>query len=163
MRPPFFIIIFICTCACFYFAGYILYADFFELFLPAVDAVKFSVDMETLEGHHNTFGFVCALIPFCTYLTWQLTPLYTGDKRTFSGLIIGMCIFLAVYIRYKMLTKDLTGWVQSASDMNTSISYPFAALNYEYYIGGGLLAGCIISYLAFHNTLVRRPIFKRDM
>lgn len=156
MKDPFFVIILICICACFYFLGYIFYFNFLSHFLPEIDGVKFNVQESELVYIHNSFGFVCALLPLSVYLTWQAIPLFSVHKKTLSFLIIYICISLSIFLRYKMLTNELSTLVQSLNSVGTVITFQFTALHYEFYIGGGILLGCIISYLAFHNKVVQR-------
>lgn len=150
------------VCILFFFLGFIGYPSFYELVLPDLFSVKYQMDLVKLEDRQTLFAGVWALVPFLIFFTWQIIPLYSGDKKTFTVFIVIICMVLATYTRYKMLVYHFNKMADSFSDKSAYLSFPFEQLNFEWYLAGGLLTGCIISYLAFHNKVVRRSIFIGD-
>lgn len=158
MKSPSFILIIFFICAVFLFAGFIFFAKFYNFVLPEVNGLKYQMDLAAVEDMQTRFAVVIGFIPLALYFTWTLIPLYSPDKKTFSVFIVFICMSLAVFIRYKILVNYFNDLIQSiaGNTVGTGIDFPFTELNYEYYLFGGLISGCVISYLVFHNVLVRR-------
>lgn len=148
-------------CAVFFFLGFLFYPLFYQFALPGVTGIQYNIDLTTLGKKQDLFGMVIAMIPVFLLLTWRLIPLYDYHKKTFSALIVLVCMAFATYLRHKILAGDFTNMVQSQSDTSYMIDISFEQLDFEWYLAGGLVSGCLISYLAFHNTRVKRKQFVR--
>ncbi|MES2850521.1 MAG: hypothetical protein V4685_15785 [Bacteroidota bacterium] len=160
MRSPAVIITIFFLCAIFFFLGFLSYSKFYGIALPAVDGIRYNMDLASIGSNQDMFAFVFALVPLLLFITWQLIPLQSTDKKTASAFVVLICMALTTYIRYKMLVADFNEMLQSQTNKySTGITFSFQDLNYEFYLLGGLLVGCIISYLLFHNKVVRRTIF----
>lgn len=158
MKPAYTIIMLLSACTIFFFMGFLFYPTFYQFVLPAVDGIQYRMNLAEMGDRQDIFGLVMASIPLLLFLTWRLIPLYTIDKKNLSVLVTIICMTLAVYMRYKMLENEFAGMVESASNRLYAISVPFEQLQFEWYLLGGLISGCIVTYLAFHNKVIRRPL-----
>lgn len=149
-------------CAVFFFAGFKLYPTYFKIVLPEVDGIKYVMNYVAIDTHRDRFAAVFAAVPLLIFITWRIIPLESGDKKTFSALVVLICMALATFIRYRILVSRFNDMVESSSNLNYGISVAFEQLGYEWYLTGGLLAGCIVTYLAFHNKIIRRQILIRS-
>jgi hypothetical protein len=161
MKPPYTIIIIFFICAIFFFLGFFGYTKFYQIVLPNIIGINYLMDLSQLEKNQTLFAFVFAAIPLLLFFTWELTPLHSLDKKTTSLFVVGICMVLATYIRYKILVNHFEEVLQSPTGRYsaTTITYPFEEINYEYYLLGGILMGCIISYLLFHNVVKTRTVY----
>ena len=116
------------------------------------------MDLAAAGDTQTMFSIVISIIPLSLFFTWQLIPLYSADKKLSTVFIVVICMLLATYIRYKILVSYFDELVQSVTNKNAgpSVQYAFNELNFEYYLLGGLLGGCVISYFLFHNSIKRR-------
>jgi hypothetical protein len=164
MKFPSLIITIILLCAIFFFLGFLSFAKFYNIVLPDVYGVQYQMDMAAVENMQTIFAIVTGLVPLCLFITWELIPLHSSDKKTSTAFIVLIFMAAAVYIRYKMLLHYFEGLVQSLTNKASTngVKYPFGELGFEYYLFGGLVAGCIISYLVFHNVVKRRSMYNRD-
>jgi hypothetical protein len=145
-------------CAIFFFLGFLSYSKFYRLVLPGVEGIQYKMNLAEIGNNQDMFAAITAMIPLFLFFTWQLIPLYNDDKKTLSVLIVLLCLSLSTYIKYKILVADFTEMVESSSSRTSFIAIPFEQLGFEWYLAGGLVAGCLISYLAFHNKMVRRQM-----
>ena len=159
------IITIILLCAIFFFLGFLSFAKFYKIVLPDVYGLQYQMDLAAVENTQTVFAIVMGLVPLSLFITWGLIPLHSADKKTTTAFVIIICMAAAVYIRYKMLLHYFEGLVQSLTNKSSSsgVKYPFNELGFEYYLFGGLIAGCIISYLVFHNVVKRRSMYNRDI
>ena len=165
MKFPSLIITIILLCAIFFFLGFFSFAKFYKIVLPDVYGLQYQMDLAAVENTQTVFAIVMGLVPLSLFITWGLIPLHSADKKTTTAFVIIICMAAAVYIRYKMLLHYFEGLVQSLTNKSSSsgVKYPFNELGFEYYLFGGLIAGCIISYLVFHNVVKRRSMYNRDI
>lgn len=70
--------------------------------------------------------------------------------------MVVICMAGAVFIRHKLLAADFTNLAESASDKMYAFPVPFEQLAFEWYLLAGLITGCFISFMAFHNKIIRR-------
>ena len=119
-------------------------------FLPKVEggfypSVKYGDDfIGTL-----IFSLTIGLTPLIIFQTWRHSPVVPPQKKMTSVLIILLCMILALLLRQQILKsyfRAQTKTFTSAVDQ-IKVSYPVEQLNFEYYIIGGLIAGCFLSYL----------------
>ncbi len=149
------------TCFVFFFVGFFAYSNFFEILIPGVAGIKYMGELTAVWDKAVLFAIITAFIPALLFITWGLIPLYSLDKKILTAFITIVCAVIAVYMRYKVLAGNLKEISNSFINKNTtnSIVLTFNDLNYEYYFGAGLVTGCIISYLAFHNKTIERRRF----
>lgn len=161
MKFPSSVVYLFFICFIFFFIGFFTYTRFFEFLVPDIAGIKYLGELTSVWDNAVLFSVITAFIPAVLFITWGLIPLYSIDKKIFTVLITIICISIVIYIRYKILFNKFNGMVQSFSikDNAASIVFSYNDLNYEYYFGGGLIIGCIISYLAFHNKIIERRRF----
>lgn len=145
-------------CAVFFFLGFLGYAKFYRIVLPDVPGIQYRMDLAQVISNQYFFSIIMAAVPFFLSVTWQVTPLRNMDKKTLSVLIVIICMAGAVFIRNKILAADFTNLAESASYKMYAFSIPFEQLEFEWYLLGGLITGCCISFMAFHNRIIRRQI-----
>ena len=144
-------------CAIFFFLGFFSFSKFYNMVLPDVYGVRYQMDLVAVEDTQTVFAIIAGLMPLLLFFTWQLIPLYSTDKKTSTVFIIIICMALAAYIRHKMLVSHFEEMVESLTNKNAGPSVPFSfeELYFEYYLLGGLISGCVISYLIFHNKVIK--------
>ena len=122
------------------------------------------MDLAEVGDLQNLFAVVIGSVPVLMFVTWELIPLRSLDKKISSAFIVLICVVTAVYIRYKILLHYFEGLVQSLINKTSvnAVKYPFSQLGFENYLSGGLIAGCIISYFIFHNVVKRKELYFRD-
>ena len=164
MKSPTNIIVLFFICAIFFFLGFFSYTKFYGIVLPGVDGIRYNMELDAIGSNQDMFATVFAFSPLLLFITWHLIPLHSTDKKTTTVFIVLLCMIGATYIRYKMLVSHFNEMVESQTNKYSSlgISFPFQDLNYEFYLLAGLIVGCTISYLLFHNKVVRRTVFIRD-
>lgn len=158
MKPVSTLITLFFVCAIFFFAGFLLYPKFYTVFLPDVEGIQYQMNLAGLIKNQEIFAAVISAVPLLLFLTWELVPLYNGDKKTLSVLIVLICMIVGVWIRYMILVDEYTNMVESLSNRIYMVPVSFDEIGFEWYLAGGLLAGCIITYLSFHNKVIRRRI-----
>lgn len=165
MKFPSLIITIFLLCCIFFFLGFLAFSKFYQVVLPDIYGLQYQMDLAEVGDMQTMFAIVIGLIPLSLFITWQLIPLHSPDKQTSTVFIVLICMVSAVYIRYKVLVHYFEGLVQSLTDKTSTsgVKYPFNELGFEYYLFGGLLCGCIISYLLFHNVIKRRVMYNRDL
>lgn len=160
MKSPVTIIIVFFLCVILFFLGFLSYSKFYHIVLPDVTGIQYKMDLAAIGDQQNMFAMVFAAVPLLLFFTWQLIPLHSNDKKTATVFIVIISMVLATYIRYKMLVSSFNEMLDSSTGRYTGsrISFPFEQLDFELYLLGGLMAGCIISYLLFHNKIIQRTI-----
>jgi len=140
----------------FFAAGTYGYGYVYALLVPDVYGLQYTAGIESIEQKHLTFALIAAAIPVTVYLTWRLIPLYSADKKLFSVFIIALSIFLFVYLRHKNLLNSFKEMKESLINKTsgTIINIPLTELDFENYIAAGLIAGCLFSFLVFHNKTI---------
>ena len=156
MKPGHTIAALFFLCTLFFCTGFLLYAEFYSWWLPDIDGIIYQMDLTGLVNNQETFAAVTAAMPLLLFLTWQLVPIYSSDKKTLSALIVLFCMFMAVFIRYKILVAEYSQMVESLNSNRYPVSVSFEQLGFEWYLAGGLLTGCTITYLSFHNIVIQR-------
>lgn len=145
-------------CAVFFFLGFLGCAKFYRIVLPDVPGIQYRMDLAQVISNQDFFSVIIAAVPLLLYVTWQMIPLRNIDKKTLSVFIVIICMAGTVFIRYKILAADFTNLAESASYKMYAFSIPFEQLEFEWYLLGGLITGCCISFMAFHNRIIRRQI-----
>lgn len=144
------------TSLLFFAAGTYAYQYVYAMLLPDVYGLQYTAPIESIEQKHFIFSLITAAIPVAVYLTWRLIPLYSADKKLFSAFMIALSIFLFVYLRYKNLLNSFEAMKESLikKEPGPIINIPFTEMDFENYAGGGLIAGCVLSFLVFHNKTI---------
>jgi hypothetical protein len=164
MKFPSIIVTILLLCFIFFFFGFLSFSKFYDIVLPNIYGLQYEMDLAEVEDLQNWFAVVIGSVPVFVFITWELIPLRSLDKKIFSAFIVLICMLTAVYIRYKMLLHYFEGLVQSLINKTSvnAVKYPFSQLGFEYYLSGGLITGSIISYLIFHNVVKRKELYFRD-
>lgn len=132
--------------------GNIIYPTIFNLTLPKIDGVNFTV------GALNEsfilivqFGIILGLMPTLLLLVWNKASIESANRKLASLVIILSSMVLAIVLRYQMLIWNFKNIKSSIAEfpipgVDNHIHFPIKNLHYEYYIFGGLIAGCLIAY-----------------
>lgn len=125
---------------------------FFHLMLPKIENLHYQT---TEMGEQFKLSFFISLaiglIPILLYLTWRLTPITTLKSKTISGLIVIILMALAVILRQQLIRSTFDGLTNLKTPTGETISnsFPIENLNFEYYLLGSLILGCVMTYFMF--------------
>jgi len=121
-----------------------------NLFLPKAEGGFFQ-PMKYGDDFIATIIFSCiiGLIPFLMIQTWRLSPVVSRSKKAASVLVVILSMTLALLLRQQILTSYARSQAKSFNSAvdKVKLTYPLEQLNFEYYLAGGLIAGCFISGL----------------
>lgn len=132
--------------------GNIIYPTIFNLTLPKIDGVNFTV------GALNEsfilivqFGIILGLMPTLLLLVWYKASIESLNRKLVSLAIILSSMVLAIVLRYQMLIWHFKETKSSFEEfpipgIDKYIHFPIKNLNYEYYIFVGMIVGCLIAY-----------------
>jgi hypothetical protein len=160
MKPVSSFITLFFICAVFFFLGFFWYANFYRIVLPDVQGIQYQMDLAQVISDHYFFAVIMAAVPLFLSITWQVIPLRNIDKKILSALMVLICMAGAVYIQHIILVSEFTTLAGSASNNMYDIAVPFEQVAFEWCLLAGLVAGCIITFLAFHNRIIRRQILR---
>ena len=128
------------------------FENFFELLIPNIENIRYeTTKIDTFFRLALFFSAVFGLFPILLYLTWQLAKIETTKRRIFSGLIITLCIVLAVLLRQTLIKSTFNGLINLKTQTGETIhnSFNIENLDFEYYLLGGLILGCVVSFFTF--------------
>lgn len=131
-----------------FISGLLTFERFFETILPKVDGGFYQVT--EIGGEFKTmllFSSVFALTPFLILLTWRYSPIVSVSKKLASVLTIVVCMTLAIILRQQIIKSYFTGLTKNFNSTvdKINVNYPVDQVNFEYYLFGGLIVGCLIS------------------
>ena len=124
----------------------------FHLLLPKIENLHYqNIEMGEQFKLSFFFSIVIGLIPILHYLTWRYTPITTLKNKTISGLILIAMVALAVVLRQQLIRSTFNGFTNLKTPSGETIlnTFPIENLNFEYYLLGGLILGCVLSYFIF--------------
>ena len=124
----------------------------FHLLLPKIENLHYQTTEMGVQFKLSFYiSIVIGLIPILLYLTWRLTPITKLKSKTISGLIVIAMMALAVIIRQQLIKSTFNGLtnLKTASGETIYNSFPIENLNFEYYLLGGLILGCVLTYFMF--------------
>ena len=125
----------------FYFSGTLI-----EWLLPAAAGKHYEVSAGS--GSFKTalfFSITIALTPLFLLFTWRMAPIVSIQKRMLGTGIAIMAVVLGIVVRQQMLRAFFSRSSSSINGYDLNASYPLDKVHFEYYILGGLIAGCIIA------------------
>ena len=132
--------------------GLFTFDRLFEIILPKVDG-GFYQAIELGRQFRTTLllSLALGLTPFFILLTWRRSPIISKSKKLASVLTIIVCMALAIIVRQQILKSYFTGLTKNLTSTvdKINVSYPLDQVNFEYYLFGGLIVGCFISYFLF--------------
>ncbi len=140
------------TSAIFFIVGMAAYAPILKLLEPTIEGIQFII-----KGKLTAFLFslVLGLIPAMIANTWQLASIHLLNRKIFSIIITACTIGMALFVRHQQVKSFFNRIVRPALLVNgkTHIVYPIDPRNFVYYLFGGLITGCILSYMLFRKNM----------
>jgi hypothetical protein len=127
------------------------YGNIFQLLLP--DNARGRLIATTMGGHFQVtlfFAAVVALMPILLCLTWFLARIETTKGRLTSAFIVLLFSVSALALKRKLVKSGIEYLIsiETNSQGTVSASIPIDKLHYDYYLLGGILVGCIVSFFA---------------
>jgi hypothetical protein len=95
------------------------------------------------------FSIVIGLTPILLYVTWRLGRIEKTKRRIYSGLIVVVFMAISVALRQYLIKSTFSRPTDLKAQTDGTIYSSFALenLNFESYLLGGLILGCVVSYL----------------
>ena len=141
-------------CLLLFYLVFLFAGDMIEALLPKVEGAAFQAG-SVQDPFYSVFKFsiAIALVPALCWLTWKITPVTTNKARIVSFAIILGGIFIAIMTRRVMIRSDLENMalLNKGAYPKYGVSMPMTHLHFDYYLLGGALLGCIISYFIYRN------------
>ena len=99
-------------------------------------------------------SIINGLIPMFLYLTWKFGRIEQKSRRILSGLIITPFIAIAILIRQQLIKSSIVTLANLKSETGENIYnvINMENLNFEYYLLGGVVIGCVVSYFSLRNN-----------
>jgi hypothetical protein len=131
----------------FFILGVAVYETFLDLILPKTGHLAFSTGgKDTLLFQKIYFSLALALIPVSLYFTWRISPIITTPKKIKSLILVSICLVVSVILRQQIISSNLNSFHSPADITNV---LPIENLHFHLYLFGGLLVGCLLSFLLF--------------
>jgi hypothetical protein len=121
-----------------------------EFLMPKIENIQYqTTDIGSQFKLALFFSIVIGLTPIFLYLTWRFGRIEKTKRRTYCGLIVIVFMAISVALRQYLIKSTFSGLTNLKSQTGETIYSSFATenLNFEYYVLGGLILGCIVSYL----------------
>lgn len=122
----------------------------FEFLFPKNENVLYMTN-----SLHSSFSLAfvvsiaVALVPILIYITWRVAPISTVKNKLLSGLLIFFFMILSIVIRQQ--TIKFYSQLSNPKDGKPKIVYPIEKANFEYFLFGGLVLGCVLSYVTLRD------------
>lgn len=102
------------------------------------------------------FSLVLGLTPVFIFLTWRLSPIVSRNRKLASVLTVVLFMILSIIVRQQILISYFTRLTKSFNSAldKVNVSYPVDHFNFEYYLFGGLIMGCLISLFLLRQKRV---------
>ncbi len=131
----------------FFILGVMVYETFLALILPKSEHSAFSTSgLSTLLFQKIYFSLALALIPVFLYITWRISPIISTPKKIKSVILVSICLVVSVILRQQIISSNLNSFHSPTNITNT---FPIENLHFHFYLLGGLLIGCLLSFLLF--------------
>ncbi len=131
----------------FFILGVAVYETFLTLILPKIKHSVFT------SSHLNThlfqqiyFSVALALIPVFLNVTWRVSPIITIPQKIKSVILVSLCLVVSVILRRQIIYLNLTSF-HLPTGVTNAVS--IQNLHFHFYLFGGLLVGCLLSFLLF--------------
>ena len=121
-----------------------------EFLMPRIENLHYqTADIGSQFKLAIFFSIVIGLTPILLYLTWRLGRIENAKRRTYSGLIVVVFMAISVALRHFLIKSTFSGltYLKTQTDEAIYSSFALENLNFENYLLGGLILGCIVSYL----------------
>ena len=121
-----------------------------EFLMPRIENLQYqTTDIRSQFKLAIFFSIVIGLTPILLYLTWLLGRIEKTKRRTYSGLIIIGFMTISVALRQYLIKLSFNEMTNLKAQTGETIygSFDIENLNFENYLFGGLILGCIVSYL----------------
>ena len=101
------------------------------------------------------FSIIIGLIPILLYLTWRIGRIEIKKRRIFSGLIVITFMTIAIIFRQQLIKLKFQGLINLKTQTGETIynSLNIEDLHFEYYLFGGLILGCIVSFFSLKTNI----------
>ena len=134
------------------------YPFLFDHFIPKVDGAIYNITrFDTPFQQAKTFAIICGAVPILCYVLWKLIPITTNANRIISACLIIGGMITSVMIRRHFLQKDLNALARGTKEfsLNPGVNTAFENINFEYWLGVGMLCGTVFTFLFFRNKTKR--------
>ena len=126
------------------------FGKLFEFLMPRIENLQYqTTDIRSQFKLAIFFSIVIGLTPILLYLTWRLGRIEKTKRRIYSGLIIICFMTISVALRQYLIKLSFSEMTNLKAQTGETIygSFDIENLNFENYLLGGLILGCIVSYL----------------
>lgn len=131
----------------FFILGLAVYETFLAFILPKKGLSAFSTGgLNTLLFQKIYFSVALALIPVFLYITWRVSPIKSTSQKIKSVSLVSICLVVSVILRRQIISSNLNSFHLPTDIANT---FPIENLHFHFYLLGGLLIGCLLSFLLF--------------
>ena len=130
--------------------GFFTFSSLFEVILPKIDGGFYQVtEHGELFRTSIIFSLVLGLTPFLIHITWRYSPILNKKRKIVCVLTVVISMLIAIIIRQQMLKSYFVSQTNNfpPNIEKLHLSYPMKDVNIEYYLLGGLISGCLISFL----------------
>jgi hypothetical protein len=131
----------------FFILGLMVYETFLDLILPKSAHSAFSTGgIGTRMIQQIYFSIALALIPIFLYITWRISPIITTPQKIKSLILVSICLVVSVILLRQIISSNL-----NTIHLPTGVTnvLPIENLHFHLYLFGGLLVGCLLSFLLF--------------
>lgn len=130
------------------------FGKLFEILLPKIENLQYQTsEMGSQFRLVLFFSIVIALTPILLFITWRIARIEIIKRRILSGIIVIVLMILAIVLRQQLIKstfKSLTNLkTQTGETIYNSIA--IENLHFEYYLLGGLILGCMVSFFVLKN------------
>jgi hypothetical protein len=131
----------------FFILGVAVYETFLALILPKSEHSGFSTNgLSTFLVQKIYFSVTLALIPVFLHITWRISPILSASQKIKSVSLVSICLLVSIILRRQIISSNLNSIHLSNDIANT---FPIENLHFHFYLLGGLLVGCLLSFLLF--------------
>lgn len=126
------------------------FGKLFDFLIPRIENLQYETTNMTSHFKIAIFlSIIIGLTPILLYLTWRLGRIEKTKSRIYSGLIVIGFMAVSVVARQNLIRLSLYGLtnLKTQTGETTYCSFAIENLNFENYLLGGLVLGCIVSYL----------------
>lgn len=121
-----------------------------EFLMPRIENLQYqATDIGSQFKLAIFFSIVIGLTPILLYVTWRLGRIEKTKRRIYCGLIVVVFMAISVALRQYLIKSTFSGPTDLKAQTDGTIYRSFALenLNFENYLLGGLILGCVFSYL----------------
>jgi len=130
------------------------FGKLFELLLPKIENLQYQTsEIGSQFRLVLFFSIVIGLTPILLYMTWRLARIEIKKRRIFSGLIVIVFMVLAIVLRQQLIKSTFKSLTNLKTQTGETIYNSFAIenLHFEFYLFGGLILGCIVSFFTLKD------------